>query len=161
TIHSARRRDMGAIRIALKTVACSCSQNLQLGHLSYVRGAHVMSVYTFNTFDDPSASTGTTHAIGLNDTDQIVGYYHDATGRHGYLLSGGTYTTLDDPLATSQTQALAINNSGQIVGDYVNNSGRHGFLLSGGTYTTLDVPGATGFTVAEGINATGQIVGSY
>ena len=108
-----------------------------------------MSVYTFNTFDDPSASTGTTQAIGVNDTDQIVGYYNDASGRHGYLLSGGTYTTLDDPSATLQTQAYEINNSGQIVGDYVNNSGHHGFLLSGGTYTTLDDSLATAGTVAQ------------
>jgi hypothetical protein len=76
-----------------------------------------MPVYIFNTFDDPSASTGTTQAIGVNDTDQIVGYYNNAIGRHGFLLSGGTYTTLDDPLATLETQALEINNSGQIVGD--------------------------------------------
>jgi hypothetical protein len=32
-----------------------------------------MPVYTFSTFDDPSASTGATNAFGINDTGQIVG----------------------------------------------------------------------------------------
>ena len=33
---------------------------------------------------------------------QIVGEYRDAGGRtHGFLYSGGFYTTLDDPLAGS------------------------------------------------------------
>ena len=32
-----------------------------------------MPVYTYTTFNDPSADTGTTVALGLNDSDQIVG----------------------------------------------------------------------------------------
>ena len=31
-----------------------------------------MLINIFNTFNDPSASTGTTQAFGVNDTDQIV-----------------------------------------------------------------------------------------
>jgi probable HAF family extracellular repeat protein len=48
------------------------------------------------------------------------------------LLSGGTYTTLDDPLVTLGTLAYGINATGQIVGLYKNATGYHGFLLSGG-----------------------------
>ena len=48
-----------------------------------------MPVYTYTTLDDPSASIGTTGAQGINDTDQIVGEYSNATGQHGFLLSGG------------------------------------------------------------------------
>jgi probable HAF family extracellular repeat protein len=56
----------------------------------------------------------------------------DATGRHGFLLSGGTYTTLDLPLATMGTFATGINALGQIVGFYQDSLGHyHGFLLSG------------------------------
>jgi hypothetical protein len=55
-----------------------------------------MPVYAFTTFDDPSGSPGTTEAWGVNDMDQIVGSYLTATGSHGFLLSGGTYITLDE-----------------------------------------------------------------
>jgi hypothetical protein len=37
-----------------------------------------MPINIFNTFDDPSASTGTTDARGVNSTDQIVGDYSTA-----------------------------------------------------------------------------------
>jgi probable HAF family extracellular repeat protein len=78
------------------------------------------------------------------------------------LLSGGQYTTLDDPNAVNGTFALGINASGQIVGEYVDaSSALHGFLLSGGQYTTLDDPNAVNGTFALGINASGQIVGGY
>jgi probable HAF family extracellular repeat protein len=50
------------------------------------------------TLDDPSATEGT-FALGINDAGQIVGFYKNASGYHGFLLSGSTYTTLDDPLA--------------------------------------------------------------
>jgi hypothetical protein len=107
------------------------------------RGARIMPIYIFNTFNDPSAVTGTT-AFGVNDTDQIVGQYQDrfSTSVHSFLESGGTYTTLDDPLGLS-TLAFGINASGQIVGQYGTSTSGHGFLFSGGTYTTLDVPSAT------------------
>src|SRR5438445_424812 len=108
-----------------------------------------MTVYTSTAFDGPSTHVGDIEARGINDTDQIVGWYRDKDGRdHGYIFdaNSGTYTTLDDPL--------------------------HEYLYNpnGGTYTTLDDPlAANGFdnpfaasgTVAEGINAAGQIVGYY
>ncbi len=52
-----------------------------------------MPVYVFNTFNDPSAFAGTTDAVGVNDTDQIVEFFHDFKGVHGFLASGGVYTT--------------------------------------------------------------------
>ena len=59
-----------------------------------------MPVYTYTTFDNPLNTSGDgTLASGMNDTGQIVGTYADASGVHGFLLSGGSYTTLDDPLA--------------------------------------------------------------
>ncbi len=57
-----------------------------------------MPINIFNTFDDPSAFTGTTRALGVNDTDQIVGIYTNASGDHGFLESGGTYATFDPRL---------------------------------------------------------------
>src|SRR5262249_58478693 len=102
-----------------------------------------------------SATNGTA-ALGINDRGQIVGLYITGGGLsvHGFLLSGGTYTTVDDPLATISSQALGINNAGQIVGQYQNASGLHGFLLSGGIYTTLDDPLGTHGTTPASINNT-------
>jgi len=81
-----------------------------------------MPIHIFNTFNDPSGITGTTVGNGVNDADQIVGRYQDATGFHGFLETGGTYTTLDDPFAVaganSGTLANGINAKGQIVGTY-------------------------------------------
>src|SRR5260370_598559 len=121
-----------------------------------------MPVYTYATFDDPLNTCGDgTLASGINDTGQIVGTYADASGVHGFLLSGGSYTTLDDPLASQGTVAVGINDMGQIVGYYGDAIGIHGFLYSGGTYATLDDPLASSNTYALGINAAGQIVGFY
>jgi uncharacterized membrane protein len=76
-----------------------------------------MPINIFTTFDDPSAVSGT-QASGVNGTDQIVGIYQGSTGTHGFLLSGGTFTSLDKPSAQA-TAAFGINSSGQIVGEYV------------------------------------------
>jgi hypothetical protein len=48
---------------------------------------------------------------------------------HGFLLSGGQFTTIDIPGATL-TDAEKINPRGDIVGFYVSAGLTHGFLLS-------------------------------
>jgi probable HAF family extracellular repeat protein len=126
----------------------------------------------FTTLDvsDPSARAGSTTALGINASGQIVGAYIDSGGTsHGFLYSGGTYTTLTDPFAingdsssTNGTAALGINDAGQIVGYYYGSgSTQHGFIYSGGRYITIDDPLAAKGTAASGINNLGQIVGSY
>jgi probable HAF family extracellular repeat protein len=122
-----------------------------------------MPTYTYSTIDDPSGRN--TQAFGINSTGQIVGQYFSNMAVHGFLYSGGTYTTLDDPSANPITAATGINDAGQIVGSYTDSTGMdHGFLYSGGNYTTVDDPladpGSLG-TDADGINNAGEIVGSY
>ncbi len=98
----------------------------------------------------------------MNDSNQVVGLYYDPGmgNSHGFLMSGGTFTSLDVPGATS-TFALGINNSGLIVGGYaVNGQVVHGFLLSGGAFTTVDVPGAIN-TELDGINNSNHVAGTY
>jgi uncharacterized membrane protein len=118
---------------------------------------------SFITIDAPGAST--TDAFGINDVAQIVGSYNTGDGPQGFLLSGGSYTTLNDPAITSPptgsghyTAATRINASGQIVG-YYNLSPTRGFLYSTGTYTNVDTGAIQGGTFAKGINDAGQIVG--
>jgi probable HAF family extracellular repeat protein len=120
-----------------------------------------MPVYTYTPIEEPFAIGSHTAANGINAMGQIVGYYANAGGTHGFLLSDGTYTSLDDPLASSGTLALGINAGGQIVGQYATSSAYHGFIYSGGGYTTLDHPSAFNLTTAYGINGAGQIVGYY
>jgi probable HAF family extracellular repeat protein len=108
---------------------------------------------TLTTLDVPGEGGVGTFPRGINASGQIVGFFDDGSHFHGFLLSGGNYTTLDVP-GSQYTSAQGINASGQIVGNYVDaNSVEHGFLLSGGNYTTLDM------TTASGINDAGQIVG--
>src|SRR5208283_303410 len=134
-------------------------------------GSKLPSSYTYTSFDYPNA-TGT-YAWGINDrsssaiingsgqTGQVVGEYQDTAGNtHGFLLSSGTYTSIDYPGAVS-TVAYGINNLGQIAGAWLDSSSKeHGFLLSGVKYVPLNYPGGSG-TIAYGINDAGQVVGSY
>src|SRR5262249_56706648 len=86
-----------------------------------------------------------TFARGINDAGQVVGYYNGSDGVHGFLESGGTYTTLDDPLGARGTYATGINNFGQIVGYFIDVNGVvHGFIETGGVYTTLHNPSSVG-----------------
>jgi hypothetical protein len=90
----------------------------------------------------------------------MVGTYEDATGGHGFLYSGGVFTTIDDPNG-SFNFAAGINDAGQIVGSCSNATGRHGCLDSNGVFTTIDDPDGLDTVVANGINASGQIVGEF
>lgn len=108
-------------------------------------------------------STGGAQATGINNLQQVVGFYIDANNvNHGFELSGGNFVTLDVPNSTF-TQCLGLNNKGQIVGTYTDASGNmHGFVHSKGTYQTIDDPNGNGtMTVVNGINDKGDLVGFY
>jgi probable HAF family extracellular repeat protein len=109
--------------------------------------------YWFTTIDVPGA--GVTIANAINSSGQIVGYFQDATGYHGFIYTGGTFTAINDPNATEGTFPSGINDEGQIVGHFETATGSQGFLDTGGTFTTF----AEGFP--SGINDLGQIVGSF
>jgi probable HAF family extracellular repeat protein len=101
-------------------------------------------------------------AYGVNDHNQVVGWYIDASSvTHGFMFSGGTYTTIDPPGATL-TNAWSINNAGEIVGAYTDSSGVfHGFIDNAGTFTTFNAPNGAILTELTGINTTNQMVGIY
>ncbi len=71
-------------------------------------------------------------ASGINDARQIVGWFSDAVGTHGFLLAHGRFTTIDVPGATAgTTNAYGINATGQIVGSFGDAKNVvHGFLAS-------------------------------
>lgn len=105
--------------------------------------------------DVPGASF--TDAYGINDAGQIVGFFGNSAGTHGFLDTGGSFTQIDVPGA-SGTNAFGINNAGQIVGSFTDSTGIHSFLYTSGSFTQLNVPGASS-AEAFGINDNGVIVG--
>src|SRR5690349_17302061 len=110
-----------------------------------------MATYTFKTLDDPSA-TGGTFAQGINDSGQLVGYYVDNSGTHGFVDNGGTYTTFATvpqnrgQFTQSVTTVEGINNFGRIVGS--------------GQYTALSGPPPAEVTEVSNNGFSADISGS-
>lgn len=116
----------------------------------------------YSFFTVPGATYGASVG-GLNDWDQISGYYVDGTGTpHGFVKNGTHYTTLDVPGA-AYTIGNGINNEGVVSGLYVNpDTSHHGFIWSRGQFITVDanVPGSIG-TEWIGLNDHGDLAGIY
>jgi len=109
------------------------------------------------------AAVGGAQATGINNSQQICGFYIDSQGvNHGFLLNFGLLVVLDAPGSTF-TQALGLNNKGQVVGDYMDAGGNtHGFVwTSAKGFQTIDDPSGVGTTVVNGINDKGVLVGFY
>jgi probable HAF family extracellular repeat protein len=75
-------------------------------------------------------------ALGINNEDQVVGSYTDATGQmHGFLFDDKSqkYTTIDDPNGvkgpTGMTVVNGINDKGQLVGFYLDAAGNTDGML--------------------------------
>jgi hypothetical protein len=109
------------------------------------------------------AAVGGAQATGINNSQQICGFYIDANGvNHGFLLNFGQLVTLDVPGSTF-TQALGLNNKGEVVGVFLDSRSRSfGFTwTSAGGFVIINYPPAMGTTVINGINDNGVLVGFY
>jgi probable HAF family extracellular repeat protein len=114
---------------------------------------------TYTQIDEPNAVYGT-QVYAIDAAGDMVGAFQDAnTDWHGFLFSGGVYTTIDYPGSTS-TVLTGLNNAGQIVGNV--EVPQVGFLydVATQTFTTIAYPGAT-VTFPSSINDAGAIVGWY
>src|SRR5579871_1105442 len=79
--------------------------------------------------DFPLAASTT--AIGLNDSDEIAGYFTDTNNvNHGFIYSANAFIQVDVSGAT-QTQLTRIKNNGHITGVYVDNIGGNQHGLTG------------------------------
>jgi Protein of unknown function (DUF3466) len=118
----------------------------------YFRGA-------FRFFDVSGATS--THAQGINDFGEVVGYYADAGGTsHGFVRFLRFVKRVDVPGAM-QTYANGINDFNAIVGTYLDTMAeQHGFLYDFDDFMPIDFPGGRN-TQVTGINNRGQIVGSF
>ena len=123
--------------------------------------------YVFTTVDFPGAVY--TQANGINAGGDIVGLYVDINSKwHGFLFSGGVFSTIDFPDniqgAIRSTQATGIGPSGDIVGQYQLYSESvkvtHGYLLTKkGEWILVDYPGNHDMTGPFRILPDGTIVG--
>lgn len=126
--------------------------------------------------NDPSA-TGGTFPQDVNDSGEIVGYYVDAQGSHGFTYSNGNFATASGNVITAE----GVNNAGQVVGSTssdnvhpydINNTSQvvgtftdshnamQSFFSAGANTTQLSFPGASS-TAARGLNDQGQVVGFW
>jgi probable HAF family extracellular repeat protein len=92
------------------------SQNVYHGFLKH--GQNITSL------DVPGAED--TFAYGINNQDEVVGYYFDGSAYHGVIMQAGKFVTVDVPGATN-TQIFGINNRDQIVGWYSDTSNPNGW----------------------------------
>jgi hypothetical protein len=103
------------------------------------------------------SGTDNTYALGINNTDAVVGQYYDSSNNsHGFLRSStGVITEIIYPGAV-QTACLGINDSGVITGWYINTSGQsYGFTDTAGVFQSSD------FFQNSGINNNGAFVTYY
>jgi hypothetical protein len=124
--------------------------------------AWVWDGHAYSFFEAPAASVPVfgTLAAGINNLDQVCGYYADSEGvAHGFLKEGAAISSIDVPGADA-TFATSINNLGEIAGNYAIGAVTYGFIMRGTSFVTVDFPGANS-TQIYGINDLGQIVGWY
>jgi hypothetical protein len=137
--------------------------------------------FNYTSFDPPQAVNtpiGSSQAIGISNTGEIVGAYWTGTNfanatDWGYTLQNGIYTSLIGPSAGNGsyngTYAMSVNSAGFILfEDYDNvvdfNTSGHvtSWLYNPGTmtYGNIAFPGAV-TTFAYQINDAGIVTGSY
>jgi hypothetical protein len=118
------------------------------------------------TIDVPFPGVTASRVFGINARGDIVGSYSVGTVTHGYVRSGGIFTTIDYPGAAS-TEAWGINPRGDIIGRYTlaGVAGTRGFLLSRGTFSDISIRKPDGtyhaVTLPTKIGASGDIVGCF
>jgi hypothetical protein len=122
---------------------------------------------SFKTIDDP-ASAVFNQALGINNSDETVGYYAPTqlgtTNQIAYSQQGGVFSDVNHLLPTNvNSQAVGINSlaTPSIVGFFQPTPITSlGFLDQDGVISTLD-PFGSAFTQALGVNDLGEIVGFY
>jgi hypothetical protein len=134
-------------------------------------GCHHSYLYSGGVFtalpEAPGSKFGTTAASTINASGQIAGYYVDPCfcKAHGFLLSGGVYSTIDDPGFFS-TGVQGMTDSAQMVGVAEQCWGgcpAYPFLWSGGVFTAIVFPPPADAynAIPTAINNAGDVAGYY
>jgi hypothetical protein len=104
-----------------------------------------------------------TQAFGINDKDQIVGSYTDASGTsHGFVVSDPTgphthWTSIDDPNGVGSTVVNGINDAGDLVGFYTDSAGNTDGMLATPNTVHLNMSAMPFGTVAFGQDSAGDL----
>lgn len=129
--------------------------------------AFQLSGGTLTSLPTVNGTTTSQTAFGINNSGAVVGQYTDnATGiAPGYLLSSGTYTTLNAVPTAIATNAQGVNNSGLVTGFYsTDGTHQHGFFYNSTTLFSLAAdPNVTNLVLTKflGLNDNGLAVGYY
>jgi hypothetical protein len=119
----------------------------------------------YSFFTVPGSEVNGAYVIGINDWEQISGYYIDGQGtHHGFMKDGPNFTILDDPDAgLVGTIAGGINNLDVVAGTYEDANGfPHGFVWFRGSFVTVDVTINDAIaTEWFGINDNGDLAGEF
>ena len=110
----------------------------------------------------PGAAEYSTFPSGLNNLNQVAGYYADADGNyHGFIEQRDNYTLYNAPGAT-ETYPDGINDWGVLQGQWDDASyAYHGFVATTtGHFQSVDYPGSAA-TAVVGINDKFAICGGY
>jgi hypothetical protein len=117
--------------------------------------------YLFFQVPGADPSMGGTYPNGINNSNEVVGYFFDSGNvTHGFLKDVDEFTILDPPGST-YTFATDVNDREEIVGWYADTNGNtHGFVEKHGKYSPVDYPNSVQ-TLIWGNNSRGDIAGSY
>jgi hypothetical protein len=111
---------------------------------------------------DPLNATFT-QALGVNDSNTIVGY-GNMNIFNGFQLTllptPANFVRQNVPGADGGTQVIGISGGGTTVGFSITGGVTNGFVQNGGTFTTVDQPG-TVFNQLLGINPSGTLAAGY
>ena len=116
----------------------------------------------FKSIDVPNETSAA--AWSINNKRQVTVYaVNSAGGFDGFLLTGTTFKSVNDPSAgPGGTVVHTVNNNGDIDGTYFDSSGfAVGFLLHKGTFYDVKDPKADNSTRVDGLNNSLDMVGRY
>jgi uncharacterized membrane protein len=115
----------------------------------------------YSSVDGPGATF--TDVAWANARGDLVGGFNDSRGSHAYVLSRGSFKTIDSPIgALPFITGFGLSNGGDVVGVLfgANFFQGRGYIFSNNAFTFIDVPGAMGTFPTMALDPT-RIVGTY
>jgi hypothetical protein len=91
--------------------------------------AYVVRNGVYELLDLSSLGAVTSFATDVNPASEIVGFFNNSAGAHGFLVDRNGPVALDYPGANGGTRAWGINARGDVVGFYTLNKKNYGFVL--------------------------------